>query len=207
MAAPPGPLSPPQPPPAAHPLLLSPTDADSFEVVEPVAKRLVPGVAAGDRWAGEDEEDDVKVPRPGSGASGGGPRGPSWGWEAALGLGGGGGGEPRPRCPRASLGVGRAPGRCKAGKGGPGPKGLTRDPPPCCCRALGAAGGPSPSAIAARSVPCPRVGVGEGCAVVAAGSGLPQRGPVPLPGPGRSWKALQAPRCWLLQEVARHMFA
>ncbi|KAI6077883.1 Eukaryotic translation initiation factor 3 subunit J isoform X1 [Aix galericulata] len=35
-------------------------DADSFEVVEPVAKRLVPGVAAGDRWAGEDEEDDVK---------------------------------------------------------------------------------------------------------------------------------------------------
>ncbi|RMB94170.1 hypothetical protein DUI87_28975 [Hirundo rustica rustica] len=34
-------------------------DADSFEVVEPVAKRLVPGVA-GDRWAGEDEEDDVK---------------------------------------------------------------------------------------------------------------------------------------------------
>lgn len=36
-----------------------PTDADSFEVVEPVAKRLVPGVA-GDRWAGEDEEDDVK---------------------------------------------------------------------------------------------------------------------------------------------------
>lgn len=40
-----------------------PTDADSFEVVEPVAKRLVPGVA-GDRWAGEDEEDDVKV-RPG----------------------------------------------------------------------------------------------------------------------------------------------
>lgn len=43
--------------------------------------------------------------------------------------------------------------------------------------------------------------------MVAAGSGLPQRGPVPLPGPGRSWKALQAPRCWLLQEVARHMFA
>lgn len=42
------------------PALLSPTDADSFEVVEPVAKRLVPGVA-GDRWAGEDEEDDVKV--------------------------------------------------------------------------------------------------------------------------------------------------
>uniref|UniRef100_A0A8C6ZFB8 Eukaryotic translation initiation factor 3 subunit J n=2 Tax=Tinamidae TaxID=8803 RepID=A0A8C6ZFB8_NOTPE len=36
-------------------------DADSFEVVEPVAKRLVPGVA-GDRWAGEDEEDDVKCP-------------------------------------------------------------------------------------------------------------------------------------------------
>ncbi|NXP04548.1 EIF3J factor, partial [Thinocorus orbignyianus] len=36
-----------------------PTDADSFEVVEPVAKRLVPGVA-GDRWAGEDEEGDVK---------------------------------------------------------------------------------------------------------------------------------------------------
>lgn len=87
MAAPPGPLSPPQPPPAAHPLLLSPTDADSFEVVEPVAKRLVPGVAAGDRWAGEDEEDDVKVPRPGSGASGGGPRGPPRGWEAALGRG------------------------------------------------------------------------------------------------------------------------
>lgn len=76
MAAPPGPLSPPQPPPAAHPLLLSPTDADSFEVVEPVAKRLVPGVAAGDRWAGEDEEDDVKVPRPGSGASGGVPAAP-----------------------------------------------------------------------------------------------------------------------------------
>ncbi|XP_039578969.1 eukaryotic translation initiation factor 3 subunit J [Passer montanus] len=42
--------------PAQAPL---PTDADSFEVVEPVAKRLVPGVA-GDRWAGEDEEDDVK---------------------------------------------------------------------------------------------------------------------------------------------------
>uniref|UniRef100_A0A8B9T831 Eukaryotic translation initiation factor 3 subunit J n=1 Tax=Anas platyrhynchos TaxID=8839 RepID=A0A8B9T831_ANAPL len=35
-------------------------DSWAFEVVEPVAKRLVPGVAAGDRWAGEDEEDDVK---------------------------------------------------------------------------------------------------------------------------------------------------
>lgn len=41
-----------------------------------MAKRLVPGVAAGDRWAGEDEEDDVKVPRPGSGASGGVPAAP-----------------------------------------------------------------------------------------------------------------------------------
>uniref|UniRef100_A0A8C6Z9Z7 Eukaryotic translation initiation factor 3 subunit J n=1 Tax=Nothoprocta perdicaria TaxID=30464 RepID=A0A8C6Z9Z7_NOTPE len=50
------------PPRAPRPALtrsLPPTDADSFEVVEPVAKRLVPGVA-GDRWAGEDEEDDVK---------------------------------------------------------------------------------------------------------------------------------------------------
>uniref|UniRef100_A0A663DT54 Eukaryotic translation initiation factor 3 subunit J n=1 Tax=Aquila chrysaetos chrysaetos TaxID=223781 RepID=A0A663DT54_AQUCH len=41
-------------------LLEADADADSFEVVEPVAKRLVPGVA-GDRWAGEDEEDDVKL--------------------------------------------------------------------------------------------------------------------------------------------------
>lgn len=45
-----------------------------------MAKRLVPGVA-GDRWAGEDEEDDVKV-RPGGprlgprgGAGGGAERG------------------------------------------------------------------------------------------------------------------------------------
>ncbi|XP_075752914.1 eukaryotic translation initiation factor 3 subunit J isoform X2 [Pelodiscus sinensis] len=36
-------------------------DADTFEAAEPVAKRLVPTPgAAGDRWAGEDEEDDVK---------------------------------------------------------------------------------------------------------------------------------------------------
>ncbi|XP_065267656.1 eukaryotic translation initiation factor 3 subunit J [Emys orbicularis] len=36
-------------------------DADSFAVADPVAKRLVPTPAAGgDRWAGEDEEDEVK---------------------------------------------------------------------------------------------------------------------------------------------------
>lgn len=62
-AAAPRPASSPSPPRSPSPPLLSPADADSFEVVEPVAKRLVPGVAV-DRWAGEDEEDDVKV-RPG----------------------------------------------------------------------------------------------------------------------------------------------
>uniref|UniRef100_A0A452HYV5 Eukaryotic translation initiation factor 3 subunit J n=1 Tax=Gopherus agassizii TaxID=38772 RepID=A0A452HYV5_9SAUR len=37
-------------------------DADSFEVADPVARRLVPTPGAGgDRWAGEDEEDEVKV--------------------------------------------------------------------------------------------------------------------------------------------------
>lgn len=193
MAAPPGPLSPPQPPPAAHPHLLSPTDADSFEVVEPVAKRLVPGVAAGDRWAGEDEEDDVKVPRPGSGASGGVPA-------ASPGPGGGAGpggarGKPRPRCPRASLGAGRAPGRCKAGRGGPALRVWPGTPPPLLLPGSG-------RCWRLRAVAMPLV--------VAGGSGLPQRGPagpVPLPGPGRSWKALQARRCWQRREVARHMFA
>nr|XP_005300734.1 eukaryotic translation initiation factor 3 subunit J isoform X1 [Chrysemys picta bellii] len=34
-------------------------DADTFEGADPVAKRLVPA-AGGDRWAGEDEEDEVK---------------------------------------------------------------------------------------------------------------------------------------------------
>ncbi|XP_053221130.1 eukaryotic translation initiation factor 3 subunit J [Podarcis raffonei] len=38
-------------------------DVDSFEAPDPVAKRLLPtpaGVVAVDRWAGEDEDDDVK---------------------------------------------------------------------------------------------------------------------------------------------------
>lgn len=201
MAAPPGPLSPPQPPPAAHPLLLSPTDADSFEVVEPVAKRLVPGVAAGDRWAGEDEEDDVKVPRPGSGASGGVPAAPPGAGRRRWAWGGAGGSRGHAARGPPSGWVGPR-GAARPGRGGPALRVWPGIPPPLllpgsgrCWRLL---------ALGHRS---PRVGVGEGCAVVAAGSGLPQRGPVPLPGPGRSWKALQAPRCWLLQEVARHMFA
>lgn len=201
MAAPPGPLSPPQPPPAAHPLLLSPTDADSFEVVEPVAKRLVPGVAAGDRWAGEDEEDDVKVPRPGSGASGGVPAAPPGAGRRRWAWGGAGGSRGHAARGPPSGWVGPR-GAARPGRGGPALRVWPGIPPPLllpgsgrCWRLL---------ALGHRS---PRVGVGEGCAVVAAGSGLPQRGPVPLPGPGRSWKALRAPRCWLLQEVARHMFA
>lgn len=48
-------------PRAPHPLCFPPADADTFEAAEPVAKRLVPAGVAGDRWAGEDEEDDVKV--------------------------------------------------------------------------------------------------------------------------------------------------
>lgn len=113
-----------------------------------MAKRLVPGVAAGDRWAGEDEEDDVKVPRPGSGASGGVPAAPPGAGRRRWAWGGAGGSRGHAARGPPSGWVGPR-GAARPGRGGPALRVWPGTPPPCCCRALGAAGGSSPSAIAA----------------------------------------------------------
>lgn len=41
--------------------MLSPVDADTFSVEDPVRKVGGGGTAGGDRWEGEDEDEDVKV--------------------------------------------------------------------------------------------------------------------------------------------------
>ncbi|XP_068000467.1 uncharacterized protein [Melanerpes formicivorus] len=110
-------------------------DADSFEAAEPVAKRLVPGVAV-DRWAGEDEEDNVKV-RPGgprrAAPARGRPRGPGGG-ERRIGAGPG-------RCragpPVRGRGGEAGPGARGPGRGGGGPRGGEGKPPAGAIRAAG----------------------------------------------------------------------
>lgn len=83
-----------------------------------MAKRLVPGVA-GDRWAGEDEEDDVKV-RPGGPSPG--PRGVGWPHDRPR----------RPAAARGRRGAGRARlrplpyGAACAGDAGPRRRGPAR---------------------------------------------------------------------------------
>lgn len=96
-------------------------------MAEPVAKRLVPTPGAGgDRWAGEDEEDEVKVgARGGEGARAG--RGPP-------GVGPAGAEERAPGgwAPRAQSG-GRA---ARGGRSGPGPPRVSaRSRPRPCVRA------------------------------------------------------------------------